>query len=258
MIAPIWPTQTWWESLIHMITGTCYLLPQPQDTLRLPHKPDQKPPLKKIRMSVFSLIWEALKRRKVSSEARELFIQSWRQSIRKQYGCYIKKWLHFCGQNKVPFHPTIIDILAFFVTLYQKGLKYRVFLTARAALNSFVNICGNINITDNILIKSFVQDVFVNRPSLPRYNSTWDVNIVLSYYSNFCNLTLLQLSHKLCILFLLVTAQRCQTLHLVNIQDVKFTDNGCVVKTPYLLKQSKPSHHLSDISISKFKRNTCV
>lgn len=55
VIAPIWPTQTWWASLIHMITGPCYLLPQPQDILHLPHKPDQKHPLKKMRIGVFRL-----------------------------------------------------------------------------------------------------------------------------------------------------------------------------------------------------------
>lgn len=114
------------------------------------------------------------------------------------------------------------------------------------------------NISDNILIKRFVQGIFVKRPSLPRYNSTWDVNIVLSYYANTDNLTLLQLSQKLCILFLLVTAQRCQTLHLIDVQDLKFTGNECIVKTPHLLKQSKPGHHLPDILISKFHKNTNV
>jgi hypothetical protein len=55
VIAPIWPTQTWWALLIHMITGPCFLLPQPKEILRLPHKPDQRHPLKKMRLGVFRL-----------------------------------------------------------------------------------------------------------------------------------------------------------------------------------------------------------
>ena len=55
VIAPIWPTQAWWASLLQMISGPCLILPKPQDILSLPHKPDQKHPLTKMRLGIFRL-----------------------------------------------------------------------------------------------------------------------------------------------------------------------------------------------------------
>jgi hypothetical protein len=55
LVAPIWPTQTWWPSLLRMITGTCYKLPNPQKILYLPQKPDKIHPLKKMKLGVFPI-----------------------------------------------------------------------------------------------------------------------------------------------------------------------------------------------------------
>lgn len=55
VIAPLWPTQAWWASLLHMICGPCLLLPKPQDILSLPHRPTRKHPLVKMRLGVFRL-----------------------------------------------------------------------------------------------------------------------------------------------------------------------------------------------------------
>ena len=55
VIAPVWPTQAWWASLLHMISGPCFLLQNPQDILSLPHKPEYLHPLKKMRLGVFRL-----------------------------------------------------------------------------------------------------------------------------------------------------------------------------------------------------------
>ena len=55
VVAPIWPTQAWWASLLHMVSGPCFLLPKPQNILYLPHKPERKHPLTKMRLGVFQL-----------------------------------------------------------------------------------------------------------------------------------------------------------------------------------------------------------
>ena len=55
VISPIWPTQAWLASLLQMISGSCLILPKPQDILSLTHKPGQKIPLTKMRLGVFRL-----------------------------------------------------------------------------------------------------------------------------------------------------------------------------------------------------------
>ena len=97
------------------------------------------------------------------------------------------------------------------------------------------------------------------RPSLPRYDSIWDVQIVLSYIENMTDLTLLDLSAKFCMLFLLVTAQRCQTLHLVELDDIVFKGDCCVIKTNHVLKQSRRGFHLEDIKLKPYiNEKLCV
>lgn len=55
LIAPIWPTQSWWPSLLSLICGECYRLPSAQQILSLPHKPDKKHPLKKLNLACFHI-----------------------------------------------------------------------------------------------------------------------------------------------------------------------------------------------------------
>ena len=141
------------------------------------------------------------------------------------------------------------DILAFLGSLHQKGLQYSAFQTARSAVSNFVKLCGGIDFRDDFLIKKFMQGIFNLKPSLPKYNSVWDVQIVLGYIKSMNNLTLLDLSSKLCMLFLLVTAQRCQTLHLIEVGDLEFTKDACLVRFKHKLKQSRPGHHLEDIML---------
>lgn len=53
LVARIWPTQVWWPSLLQLLTGKCYNLPNPQKCLHLPHRPERKHPLKKMKLGLF-------------------------------------------------------------------------------------------------------------------------------------------------------------------------------------------------------------
>ena len=134
-------------------------------------------------------------------------------------------------------------------------MKYSVFQTARAAINNFTSICSGTDFSTHPLIKRFMTGVIAQRPSLPKYTSIWDVNIVLSYINRMENTTLFQLSCKLCMLFLLLTVQRCQTLHLIQTDDIEFKDDTCLVHPNHLLKQSKPGHHLECVVLKEYKEN---
>lgn len=195
------------------------------------------------------VIRRLLKSKGLSTNAVNIIMESWQKSTKKQYDVYIRKWISFCGDKINPFHSSVENILEFFTSLFNQGLRYSVFQTARAAINNLTNICGNVDFSDNPLLKRFMMGVFASLPSLPRYTSVWDTNLVLSYLTKLKNTTLLQLSCKFCTLFLLLTAQRCQTLHLIKLDDIEFSEDKVVIHTNHLLKQSKPGHHLNDISL---------
>ena len=98
------------------------------------------------------------------------------------------------------------------------------------------------------------------KPSLPRYKTTWDVNKVLHYLKDMDTGTLLALSCKLCMLYLLVSAQRCQTLHVMKLSDMKFLDNKIVINISSVLKQTRPGFHLDPIILNSYTadQNLCI
>ena len=71
-----------------------------------------------------------------------------------------------------------------------------------------------------------MKSVYNIRPNLPRYKTTWDVSIVLKYLEQCSPVKFLSrqyLTHKLVTLLALVTGQRIQTLHAL---DLEYCDIG--------------------------------
>ena len=97
-----------------------------------------------------------------------------------------------------------------------------------------------------------MKGVFNSRPALPRLTFTWDVGKVLKYLETMSVDTLLQISCKVSMLFLLLSAQRCQTLQSLNTSDIKFVDNQLVIAPSKLLKQSKPGKHLEPLVFRRY------
>jgi len=68
-----------------------------------------------------------------------------------------------------------------------------------------------------------MKGILQSRPPLPRYCKTWDVNLVLQCSGSLGNsqeLSLKDLTFKLAMLVSLTTAQRGQSLHLLDTQNM--------------------------------------
>ena len=76
MIAPIWPTQDWWPSLVHLISGMCQIRPDSQKTLMLTHKP---------------VVLFTQTSRGTSDENR---LRQRASGEKRQFCCYISDWCH--------------------------------------------------------------------------------------------------------------------------------------------------------------------
>lgn len=104
-----------------------------------------------------------------------------------------------------------------------------------------------------------MQGIYNLKPNLPKYDSIWDVQVVLTYIEKMTDLTLLELSAKLSMLFLLVTAQRCQTLHLIELGDIEMQEEMCIIRTNHVLKQTRPGYHLQDMELLSYQnKRLCV
>lgn len=88
-----------------------------------------------------------------------------------------------------------------------------------------------------------MKGVFKLRPPIPKYDSTWDVKIVLDFLRKIDNNTcsLKELSLKCTTLLALVTGQRMQTLNALNLSlMMKFSDK-IIFSLHQLMKTSKPN-----------------
>lgn len=158
--------------------------------------------------------------------------------------------------------PPVVIVLDFLYKLFQDGLGYSALNTVRSALSSVIQVNG-IAIGKHRLVTRFLRAVFNERPALPRNRVTWDVDIVLGYLRSLSpvrHLTVSLLTRKLLMLMLLLSGQRGQTIHLLDIKNFELSYSRAVFRIPELLKQSRPGFHVGELRFTGYApdRRLCV
>ena len=105
------------------------------------------------------------------------------------------------------------------------------------------------------MVSRFLKGVYESRPSLPRYKDIWDVSVVLNYLktlppteeSNLKDVTL-----KTVMLVVLLSGQRCQTVHALTISGMRITNDTVHFEIVKLLKTSKPGRHQGHLELKSY------
>ena len=105
--------------------------------------------------------------------------------------------------------------------------------------------------------------VYNSRPSLSRFTEIWDVRIVLDKLkavSPSSSLSLKDLTYKLVMLVALLSAQRGQTNHLLNIHNMTKSDSFFSFTIPELTKTNRLDDSAKVIKLMAFSRDnrSCV
>ena len=115
------------------------------------------------------------------------------------------------------------------VNLHEKGLSYTTINTARSAISAITLSEDKDTVGCHPLVSRFMKGIYKGSPPTPRYQSTWDVQPVLTYLASINSvdkLDLKMLTLKLVMLIALVSAQRGQSLHILDIGP------GCMKEIP--------------------------
>ena len=144
-------------------------------------------------------------------ESLELMLSSIAVSTLKRYDSALKQWFNFCSSNNYEFFkPTRFTLLKYLTLKFNEGSSYGSLNTQRSA----ISFLSQDKIGEDHLICKFLKGAFRTRPSLPKYNSTWDVSIVLKYLETIDlekpNLTFIELTDKTVMLIALATGHRAQ------------------------------------------------
>ncbi|XP_048000312.1 uncharacterized protein LOC125237355 [Leguminivora glycinivorella] len=179
-------------------------------------------------------------KRGVPQASLDVMMASFAKNTLKQYSSSIKCWWYFCKTNNVDlYNADYTKIIAFLTTKLNEGASYSSLNIHRSALSILLGS----NATSNDNINRFFKGVFRLNPPNPKYQSTWDTNVVLNYLSNvypYDNIALADLTYKTCALLAIASAQRMQTISLIKLQNIKIQNDAIVIKISDFIKTSRP------------------
>ncbi len=200
----------------------------------------------------------------LSQEVSEFLLKGWRESTRNQYDCSLKKWVVFCeGKNISVFDPKIGDVLDFLLQNFKgHNYSYSTLNSIRSALSTSINVDGK-PVGQHPLVMRFMRACYNDKPALPKNSVTWDADIVLSYLRTLSpvnKLSLQLLSHKLTMLLVLLSGQRGQTIHLLNVKNMTLTKSHVTFRIGDPVKQSRPGIHVHELAFKAYApdRRLCV
>ena len=195
-------------------------------------------------------IRESYEARGISESTCNLLMPSWRPGTQKQYQVYIQKWSHFCTQRKINHNqPTVEQALDFFT----QGLTYSAINTACSALSSYITLEDGTSLGQHPLVSCLLRGIFQRKPPSPRYSETWDVSVVLYYLQGLSPVKLKELTLKLVTLILLVSGQRGQTVHLLDLSNMRVSTNSYTFLFTKLPKQTRPGFSNPAVTLTAFR-----
>jgi len=221
----------------------------------------QTPSPFKTTTSCLPFISKRLESSNLSSAAQNLILASWRPSTLKQYQSYLQRWERFCTSNAVDIYkPSVEQVIEFLTSLFNDSLGYSAINTARSALSSIITV-GNTPIGEHPLICRLMKGAFQLKPSLPKYSYIWDVGQLFSYFQEhppIASLSLKELSYTTATLLCLLTGQRCQTLHAMDLRYIQVLPDRLHISIQQVLKTTKPGKHQAPFEIQSFPSNECL
>lgn len=136
--------------------------------------------------------------------------------------------------------------------MFEEGKGYNTINSAKSAI---LNIVHNEEQINKAQLKKFMKGAFNLRPSLPKYSSTWDVNLVFTLLKKWhppSKLDLKQLMQKTAVLLILLSGRRGNSIVKICIRDIVFEDDGVKIKIVELTKTSSTNFHVQDLHFLKF------
>ena len=191
-----------------------------------------------------SCVRGAFSRYKLSEEVTDVLMAPWRSGTQKQYRTYLNKWMPFCDERKIAYYsPLLNEALQFLVRLFNQGLSYSALNTARSALSAIIITEGGESFGTNRVVTRFMKGVFESRRPNPKYTKIWDVGLVLKHLSTlfpYDKLALKDLTYKVLMLILLVSSQRRQTVHSLDLTPLCVEEDKCIFYIDEHIKTSSP------------------
>ena len=191
VILPLWTTQSWWPQMLLRLVSVPLVLDfsKYNSTTSSISRPKTSTVSEDQTLGL-SLIRRRLESRGIQNKSASVILSAWRSASKNTLG---SGYSFVNGKKKMDcLYPTEKVLLEFLTCLFNAGASYSAINSARSAIAANL-VDKRTSIGEAPLVQKFVRGVFNVRPQLPRYTSTWDVNIVLNYLRSLAPSKLLSL-----------------------------------------------------------------
>lgn len=148
------------------------------------------------------------------------------------------------------------------MSLLETGLEYSAVNCARSPFSAVLCTLDNVPFGQHHVVIRFMKGVFNLHPPRDRYSASWNVSDVLTWLRSLSPVRVISLKQstlKLTMLLALVSAQKCQTLHLLDLANLS-KGKSFVFSFTEPLKHSKPGRPDPYLSLEPYPpdRRLCV
>ena len=120
--------------------------------------------------------------KELSEEATSLLLRSRRLKTNKSYHSLFHKWHNWCDRRHTdPFSGPVSEVVNFLAHLFMEGYSYNSLNSYRSAISSAHDQVEGYTVGQHPLVTRLLKGAFNDRPPLPKYTSTWEVQVVLDY-----------------------------------------------------------------------------
>lgn len=131
-------------------------------------------------------------------------------------------------------------MLDFLMLQFQRGLGSSAIGTYRSALSMYLPKVEGCLVGEHPTVVRFMRGIKNKRPSMPRYQTTWDTDCVIKFLKQFDHSDLKNLTLKLTMIIALITAQRAQTLTKLRLSEMSRVGDKVVFRIGAGLKTKAP------------------
>ena len=202
--------------------------------------------------------------RHVDAATVDVLMKSWRTSTKGQYATYLNRFCAFLVERGESNSQNLRNGLAFLTKLVNDGSSYSQLAMARSALSAFIDLEDSSGMTfgQHNLVKRFMKGAFEFRPTFKKYKSIWNVKQLFDYFRRLGDSSLLSvelLGKKLALLLTILSGgQRTQTIHAIDILDIKILPDKCIIPIYEKLKHTNPERHLKPLEFPVYNMEPCL
>ena len=185
-----------------------------------------------------------------------LLLNSWRPTSARHYDSAWTQWDRRCrGRAVNPLRPRITNILEFLTSQFQAEKAYRTIAGYQSALSSTLPSLEGVSVGQHPLVCRLMKGVYHQRPPLPRYAATWDVEHVLELLQTWHppeQLSVDRLTWKLTMLLALAGAKRTVELRNLSAAGCTLSSNGATLTVGAPTKTQRTGSALKRVTFPRF------